>query len=306
MNEENNFAVTRSTASLAAQLQIGPAFGWSEKTNVEWADDLAAIPTQDELVADLLADLTTQRGLLDTAVGVTARRGQTILTLAKIKWRNDAAKVGSFQRIHFSSDGRLSILKDALAVESAWEAADPAWVPITEEGPPPVPITLAVFKAQREAAGGLLKPESDAQAAWSKQEKTLGELCVALNQNSIPWYGSVTAVFPVGTPLGDMIRSTVPTTYSPPAEPPGPVTFTQAGSPAAGELSARVTAVRAATFDFYRKGPGEPAFVQVVHLSQNNEYNATGLPPGPYLLKGQGHNSGGYGPMSAERAVVVG
>ena len=306
MTEENNFAVTRSTASLAAQLQIGAAFVWSEKTNVQWALDLAAIPPQEELVADLLADLTTKRGTLDTAVGVTARRGQTILTLAKIKWRNDPAKLGSFQRIHFNSDGRLTILKDALAVESAWEAADPTWVPITEDGTPPVPITLAVFKAQREAAGALLKPESDAEAAWSKQDKTLGEMCAALNRNSIPWYASVTAVFPEGTTLGDMIRSTVPTTYVPPAEPPGPITFTQAASPAAGELTASVTAARAATFDFYRKGPGEAAFVEVVHLSQNNEYNATGLPPGTYLLKAQAHNSGGYGPLSAEQSVVVG
>ncbi len=31
------------------------------------------------------------------------------------------------------------------------------------------------------------------------------------------------------------------------------------------------------------------------------------LPAGEaYLLKGQGHNSGGYGPMSAEQSVVVG
>ncbi len=306
MNDDNSFAVARSTASLGAQLQIGAAFVWSEKTNAQWAIDLAAIPTQEELVADLLADLTTQRGLLDTAVGVSARRGQTILTLAKIKWRNDAAKVGSFHRIHFNSDGRLAILKDALAVESAWEAADPAWVPITEDGTPPVPITLAVFKAQREAAGALLKPESDAQAAWSKQDKTLGEMCDALNRNSIPWYASVTAVFPAGTPLGDMIRSTVPTTYTPPAEPPGATTFTHAESPAAGELTAGFTAVRAATYDVYRKGPGAAAFVKVVSLSTNDEYRATGLPPGTYLLKAQAHNSGGYGPVSAEQAVVVG
>ena len=286
--------------------KIGGAYVWTEKTNAQWADDLAAIPTQAELVADLLADLTTKRGSLDTAVGVSARRGQTILTLAKIKWRNEGSKLGSFQRIHFDSDGRLAILKDALAVESAWEAADPAWVPITEEGTPPVPITLAVFQAQREAAGALLKPESDAQAAWSKQDKTLGEMCGALNRNSIPWYGSVTAVFPEGTTLGDMIRGTVPTTYTPPANPPGVATFTHAESAAPGELTAGLAATGAATFDFLRKGPGEPAFVKVVSLSTNNEYSATGLAAGTYLLKGQGHNSGGYGPMSAERAVVVG
>jgi len=306
MNEENDFAVTRSTASLAAQIQIGTAYIWSEKTNTQWADDLAAIPPQDEAVADLLADLTTKRGLLDAAVGLAGRRGRTILTLAKIKWRADGPKLAAFQRIRFEDNGRLSILEDALAVESAWEAADPAWVPITEEGPPVLPITLGVFKTQREAAGALLKPESDAQAAWSKQDKILGELCGALNRNSIAWYGSVTAVFPVGTTLGDMIRSTVPTTYTPPADPPGPATFTHAESPAPGELTAGLTAAGAATYDVYRKGPGDAAFVKVVSLSTNDEYSATGLAAGTHLLKGQGHNSGGYGPMSAEQAVVVG
>lgn len=306
MNAENDFAVARSTTSLAAQIQIGAAYVWTEKTNAQWALELADIPTQDEVVADLLADLITARGSLDAAVGVTGQRGRTILVLARIKWRADSPRLAPFQRIHFDSDGRLSVLSEALAVESAWEQADPAWVPITEAGTPPVPITLAVFKAQREAAGALLKPESDVQAAWSKQDKTLGEMCSTLNKNSIPWYGSVTAVFPEGTTLGDMIRSTVPTTYTPPAQAPGPVTFTHAGSPAAGELTAGFTAARAATFDFYRKGPGDADFVKVVHLSTSNEYSATGLPPGTYLVKAQAHNSGGYGPLSAQQSVVVG
>ena len=75
---------------------------------------------------------------------------------------------------------------------------------------------------------------------------------------------------------------------------------------APGSLTAGLASTGAATFDFYRKGPGEAAFVKVVDLSQNHEYSATGLAAGTYLLQGQGHNSGGYGPMSAERAVVVG
>ena len=103
-----------------------------------------------------------------------------------------------------------------------------------------------------------------------------------------------------------MIRSTVPTTYTPPAEPPGPTTFTEAESPAAGELTAGFTAVRGATYDVYRKGPGDAAFVKVVNLSTASEYRATGLPAGTHLLQAQAHNSGGYGPLSGEQSVVVG
>ena len=34
------------------------------------------------------------------------------------------------------------------------------------------------------------------------------------------WYEAATIVFDVGTPAGDMIRSSIPTTYTPPSQPP--------------------------------------------------------------------------------------
>jgi len=42
------------------------------------------------------------------------------------------------------------------------------------------------------------------------------------------WYAEATKVFPAGTAEGDMIRSTVPTTYTPPAP-----STSQAAAPAA-------------------------------------------------------------------------
>ncbi len=44
----------------------------------------------------------------------------------------------------------------------------------------------------------------------------------AVKTLSEAWYADATRVFPAGTPEGDMIRSTVPTTYNGPGNPPTP------------------------------------------------------------------------------------
>ncbi len=306
MNDLNEFAYTRGLATFAAQTQIGTPLVLEEMTLPVWEARLAAIITQKEVAQDRESDLNGKRGELDVQLGLIVTLARQTFALAKGKWRNDAAKLAYFRNIRFESNGRPALLTDVCAVESGWEGADAAWVPITEPGTPPVPITLTLFKARRLAVETLLKQETLAEGSWSAQEKVLNALCGVLNADNVAWYAAAVILFPEGTAHGDLIRATIPTTYSPPAAPPGVATFTHAGSAAPGELTAGLASTGAATFDFYRKGPGEAAFVKVVDLSTNHEYSASGLAAGTYLLKGQGHNSGGYGPMSAERAVVVG
>lgn len=306
MNDLNEFAYTRGLATFAAQTQIGTPLVLEEMTLPVWEARLAAIITQKEVAQDRESDLNGKRGELDVQLGLIVTLARQTFALAKGKWRNDDAKLAYFRNIRFESNGRPALLTDVCAVESGWEGADAAWVPITEPGTPPVPITLTLFKTRRLAVETLLKQETLAEGSWSAQEKVLNALCGVLNADNVAWYAAAVILFPEGTAHGDLIRATIPTTYSPPAAPPGVATFTHAGSPAPGSLTAGLAAPGAATFDFYRKGPGEAAFVKVVDLSQNHEYSASGLAAGTYLLKGQGHNSGGYGPMSAERAVVVG
>ena len=42
---------------------------------------------------------------------------------------------------------------------------------------------------------------------------------LAVNDACQAWYASAIRVFPAGTAQGDMIRGTIPTTYSPPSAP---------------------------------------------------------------------------------------
>jgi hypothetical protein len=68
---------------------------------------------------------------------------------------------------------------------------------------------------------------------WIWQDKTtaalqgvLAQLGRSLEDLSEAWYADATRAFPTGTPEGDTLRSTIPTTYTPPpdkpATPPAP------------------------------------------------------------------------------------
>ena len=51
-------------------------------------------------------------------------------------------------------------------------------------------------------------------------------MAAELEQVNEAWYVDATVVFATGTPEGDMIRGTVPTTYNPPAPKPSTATGT--------------------------------------------------------------------------------
>jgi len=309
MNQEQLFIHSRGSATVAVQIQIAASWVWPEKTVVQWQTELAAIITQDEVAQDARAALDGERGNLTVAVAEMSRLGRQVLGLARTRYRHVPATLNLFDNIRFDSNGREAILKDALDTESAWEQADPAWVPLNLPAVPPaapVPLTLTLFKSKRLAARGLMDSETLKEKAWQKQEQVLDDLCRVLNDANVHWYADATLLFAAGTVEGDLIRAGIPTTYSPPSAPPGQCVFTELVSPAAGALRSVLAAPGADTFDTWLKAPGAPAFVKVADLTASGTYETTGLAAGVYTVKGQGHNSGGYGPMSAEQTVAVG
>jgi len=81
--------------------------------------------------------------------------------------------------------------------------------------------TLAAFKLLRKTcAEDLQTAYSDGKSAWRKEVESLGEMGRALEDANEAWYAAATAVFASNTPEEAMIRSTVPTTYSPPPAQP--------------------------------------------------------------------------------------
>lgn len=309
MNQENEFAYARGLATLAAQTQIGTPLVLGEMTLAVWEARLAAVLAQKELAQDKESLLDGKRGELDTKLAALVTLGKQIHALAKGKWRNDGTKLGHFRNVDFGKNGRSALLASCCAVESGWEGAEAGWVPVTEPAVPPaaaVPITLALFKARRLAVEELLKQEALAQGLWSEQEKVLNELCRTLNKDNVAWYAAALVLFPEGTPHGDMIRGTIPTTYVPPVDPPGGCGFTHAESAAPGEATVGVAAPGATHYKLWHRGPSDPDWVLVLDNSASGEYSETGLEAGEHRYKGQGFNSGGAGAESEEQTVTVG
>jgi hypothetical protein len=181
-------------------------------------DDTASPPVvgQEALTSAAEQAMLAARGAWDAALDQL--HGWTVqgVGMAKARCRNDAAKSAQLANLSASASGRESVLAEALAWESAWASVDAAWVPLPG-------LTLAAFAALRKHANEDLKTaHADARATWRKASARLGEMAGDLTDVSQAWYANATRVFPEGTPEGDMIRGTIPTTYNPPPPAPAP------------------------------------------------------------------------------------
>lgn len=213
MAQNIEFTQQRAIATTAAQKSLAPGWVWDEKTIVQWDADLDLLDTQMEAEQDAKAEMIAQRGTADSAIDTLHDLTARCLRMAKNRYRNDPAKLAVFQNLRADAGSRAGKLQDALEWESGWEKTDAAWVPLPG-------MTLAGFKTSRLAAGGHLELFVTKKAAWESADATLDALGRRLNADCVAWYEAATTVFPEGTAEGDMIRSTVPTSYTAPSSPP--------------------------------------------------------------------------------------
>lgn len=156
-------------------------------------------------------------------------------------------------------------------------------------GPPLVPGTLAA-KATAEsdfqvAEGGLHTAEK------SMEDFNTNALIQGRGQ------------FPPGTANREVIDA-IPT--QPATQAPGQAVITNANSPAAGAAHLDYDAPHATSWDVFRKGLADTAFVKVANDVIVKAYDATGLVAGTYEFKVIGRNSKGDGPESAVSTISVG
>jgi hypothetical protein len=123
-----------------------------------------------------------------------------------------------------------------------------------------------------------------------------------VDADNVAWYAEATRRFPVGTVEGDLIRSTVPTTYTPPPE-VGPAQITTV-MVSGTEIHADATALHATKFTWFHQAPGSPAFL-VIATGAPGSLTLHNQPPGVHRLKAAGQNAGGEGPLSAAVEVTI-
>lgn len=224
MGESTDFVKDRAVKTISAALQIAGAWTWQEKTIPQMqaalvaiigdADATPPVMGQEEVASVAEQVMLAARGNWDDQLDVLHRRTVQGVSMARTRFRNQPAKLAVIKNLTASSNSRSEALREALAWESAWTQVDAAWNPLPAN-------TLAAFKTLRNLCEeDLQKTYSDARSAWREESEEVAELAAVLDDMVVAWYADATVVFPAGTPEGDMIRGTIPTTYNPP--PPAP------------------------------------------------------------------------------------
>lgn len=226
MGESTDFVKDRATKTISAALQLAALWSWQEKTIPQMqlglvaiiGDNTATPPIvgQEEAASAAEQVMLAARGNWDAQLDVLHSRTVQGVSMIKNKYRDNAAKLAVVGGLAARGSSRKETLEEALAWESAWAQADPTWSPLPAN-------TLAGFKTLRnQCEEGLRTAYADAQSAWREQAGKLAAVVAVMEDINVAWYADATRVFPAGTPEGDMIRGTIPTTYSPPPTPPTP------------------------------------------------------------------------------------
>ncbi len=235
MSETIGFIKDRAVKTISAAKQLEPGWVWSEDTPAGMQTRLETITGnstgtppvvgQEEIVSQKVRALNLALGGWVTQLNELHRRTVQCTGMIKNKFRDDPANRAVVSSLTAGSHSRPETLAEALALESAWGKVAPDWSPTKVN-------TLAAFGVMRKlCAEDLQQAFSDAHSDWRKAVETLNSMASGLEQADEAWYADATHVFGIGTPEGDMIRSTVPTTYTPPAPktPPAPAPATATG-----------------------------------------------------------------------------
>jgi hypothetical protein len=235
MSQTIDFIKDRAVKTISAAKQVAATWTSPEETPDQMQAQLESITGnssstppvvgQEEVTSAARRTMDLADGQWEAQLAELHRRTVQGLNMAKNKFRNDSASLAVLSGLTAGSNSRKETLAEALAWESAWSNLAPAWSPTTTN-------TLAAFKTLRkQCAEDLQTAFSDARTDWRAEVEKLNSMADALEQADEAWYADATRVFAAGTPEGDMIRSTVPTTYTPTATktPPAPAPATGTG-----------------------------------------------------------------------------
>ncbi len=216
-----DFITGRAVKSISAAKTIAATWVWEEKSPAEMqaqldgivgnASSTPPVAGQQEIAAAAEQTMKGARGAWDDQLDVLHRWTMQGVGMAKTKYRDQPGKMVHLSGLSARGSTRPEILDEALAWESAWGRIDPAFAPLPAN-------TWPAFQALRTLCSETLKTAySDRQADWRDEAEKLAALGRAMEDINEAWYADATRVFPAGTPEGDMIRGTIPTTYNPPA-----------------------------------------------------------------------------------------
>jgi hypothetical protein len=291
-----NLRASRTLQCLTVIKNGTPTWEWSEQTVAQFTTKYQECLNLIDTEADESADTTGARGTRDANLETLRAKGRLALALSKIKYRANPPKLRLFSGLIMKSDTVAGTLEEALAVDSAWEQADPAYV--LDDG-----TTLAAFNTLRllcrTNADGVSKEaaeESDMAGTVLMKLEALYNLCVA-------WYAVATALYPESTAHGIMLRNQIPTQPSSGGSAPGPATLSVEGG--VGLANFTFSATGATTFTLRSRLVGVPDFADLATGLPGPTHQQTGLAVGNYEFIAIAHNPDGDGEPSEVATAEV-
>lgn len=216
MGESIEFIKQRAVATLAAQTQIAPQWVWQEKTVAAFELQHKGVTDQEELSGEAETAMLAARAAWDGQLDLLHRRTMQGVGMAKSRFRNQPLKLALVENLEARGDSRSAILKEALDWEKAWKQTEQTWSPMPAN-------TFAAFGTLRlQCLEPLQHAYKEKLTAWRDVTNILNGLGRDMEDVNEAWYADACKAFGEGTPEGDMIRGTIPTTYNPP--PPAPPT----------------------------------------------------------------------------------
>lgn len=232
MGSSLEFIETRLQATRDAQTEIAATWVWEEQTVVQWDTRVTDFTAKKAASATQEGVMLNKRALYEATLVQIHDLTVDGVKMARIKWRKDEPRKAILSTLSADGGGRDKVQAEARAWAAVWASFDAAWVPTPGN-------TLAAFNtliSLSETQENAFKME---HTKWREKAEELNDFAEACEELCVAWYGAATTVFPEGTPQGDMIRSTVPTTYSPPpAGAPHPLELTSVEDLGGGQVKA--------------------------------------------------------------------
>ena len=222
-------SILRGQATRDTQTAIALTWVLDEKTVVQWDGSITTINIKKVSTSDFEAEMLTRRATYENTNTLLHDRTVEGLGMGRVKWRKDEAKKNILSNLSASGGGREVIQSEAQAWESVWEKFDPTWVPNAPDN------TLASFRTLITDSDSQENLFKKAHTDWRKSAEELNVLGDALWDDCVAWYEAATTLFKEGTAIGNMIRSTIPT--SPTTPDPTPVQINTVTASAGGNVA---------------------------------------------------------------------
>lgn len=232
MGSSLEFIETRLQATRDAQTEIAADWLWEEMSVLQWDTRVTGFTAKKAASATQEGVMLNKRATFEASIVQLHDLTVAGLKMARVKWRNDAARKAILSTLHAEGQSRDAVEKEAQAWAGVWASFDAAWVPTPGN-------TLAAFNTLLAACFTQENEFKQEHTEWREKAEEFNVFAAASEELCIAWYAAVTTVFPEGTPQGDMIRSTVPTTYNPPpAGAPNPLELTSVEDLGGGQVRA--------------------------------------------------------------------